>query len=150
MTSRSEAAATQFSEGYNCAQSVLSSFCDELGLDHDTALRIACGFGAGMGRKGNVCGAVTGGIAVLGMKYGRGEKEDRTATHLTYRKTREFIDRFIDRHGSCGCRELLKGCDLTTEEGQQQFKAQDFHNRVCKPCVRTAVEIIEDITREDR
>ena len=66
---RVEQAVSKFAEGYNCAQSVLFSFCDDLGMDKDKALKIACGFGAGMGRKEEVCGAVTGGIMVIGAKY---------------------------------------------------------------------------------
>ena len=73
MNNRTEMAVSKFSEGYNCAQSVLYSFCDDIHLDKNTALKMACGFGAGMGRKEEVCGAVTGGIIVIGAKYGRGE-----------------------------------------------------------------------------
>jgi len=94
MKNRSEIAVSKFSEGYNCAQSVFYSFCDALQFDKNTALKMACGFGAGMGRKEEVCGAVTGGIIVIGAKYGRGERDDRTATELTYKKTRELMDRF--------------------------------------------------------
>ena len=90
MKTKSEIAAKKFLEGYNCAQSVFYSFCDDLIFDKNIALKMACGFGGGMGRKEEVCGAVTGGIIVLGAKYGRGEKEDRAATELTYKKTREL------------------------------------------------------------
>jgi len=74
MKTRSDRATEMFLSGYNCAQSVLWSFSDEVRLDPDTALRIACGFGAGMARRQEVCGAVTGGIMVLGLRLGRGEK----------------------------------------------------------------------------
>ena len=60
MNTRSAIATEKFLAGYNCAQAVLYAFCDELGFDKDTALRLACGFGAGMARKQEVCGAVTG------------------------------------------------------------------------------------------
>jgi len=53
-----------------------------------------------MGRKEEVCGAVTGGIIVIGAKYGRGEKDDRTATELTYRRTRDLMDKFVEKHGT--------------------------------------------------
>jgi C_GCAxxG_C_C family probable redox protein len=61
MSSRTEVATTRFLSGYNCAQAVLDAFRDEAGLDEDLALKIATGLGAGMGRKQEVCGAVTGG-----------------------------------------------------------------------------------------
>ena len=98
-----------------------------------------------MGRKEEVCGAVTGGIMVLGAKFGRGEKDDRSATELTYKKTRELMDRFAAKHGTCICRQLLGGCELTTEDGQKQFKEKDLLTTICKPCVRSVVEILEEI-----
>ena len=77
MESKSEIALAKFAEGFNCAQSVFYSFCDDLQFEKNTALKMACGFGGGMGRNGEVCGAVTGGILAIGTKYGRGEKDDR-------------------------------------------------------------------------
>jgi len=145
MQTKSEIAVQKFSEGYNCAQSVFYCFCDDLGFDKNTALKLACGFGGGMGRKEEVCGAVTGGIIVLGAKYGRGEKDNRTATEVTYKKTRELMDRFAAKHGTFICRSLLGGCELTTDAGQQLFKENDLFNKVCKPCVQSAVEILEEI-----
>ena len=142
---RSEQAVSKFIEGYNCAQSVLLSFCDDLKIERDKALKMACGFGAGMGRKEEVCGAVTGGIIVIGAKYGRGENDDRKATEVTYVKIRELMDQFAERQGTYICRKLLNGCELTTEEGQKTFKDNDYFNKVCKSCVRSAVEILETI-----
>ncbi len=140
---KSEQAISKFTGGYNCAQSVFYAFCEDLGVDQDTALKVACGFGAGMGRKGEVCGAVTGGIMALGVKYGRGEKEDRAVTDAAYVKVRELMDQFSNRNGTCICRQLLNGCDLTTEEGQKYFKENDLLNKACKLCVQSAVEILE-------
>ena len=149
MKNRTEVAVSKFSEGYNCAQSVFCSFCDALQFDKNTALKMACGFGAGMGRKGEVCGAVTGGIIVIGAKYGRGEGDDRTATELTYKKTRELMDRFEKKHGTFICRKLLNGCELTTEEGHRHFKEDNLANTTCKPCVQSVVEILDSIMEVD-
>jgi len=149
MKNRTEIAVSKFSEGYNCAQSVFYSYCDALRFDQNTALKMACGFGAGMGRKEEVCGAVTGGIMVIGAKYGRGEGDDRTATELTYKKTRELMDRFEKKHGTFICRKLLNGCELTTEEGQKHFKDNHLADAICKPCVRSVVEILDSIVELD-
>ncbi|MFA6054914.1 MAG: C-GCAxxG-C-C family protein [Thermodesulfovibrionales bacterium] len=145
MMTKSERAVSKFIEGYNCAQAVFFSFCDDFNIDKDKALKMACGFGAGMARYEEVCGAVTGGIIVIGAKYGRGEKDDRTATELTYKKTRELMDQFVGKHGTFICRKLLNGCELTTEEGQKFFKENDLLNKICTPCVQSVVEILESI-----
>ena len=145
MTTKSEVAAAKFAEGYNCAQSVFYAFCDVLNFEKDLALKMTCGFGAGMGRKEEVCGAVTGGIVVIGTKYGRGEKDDRSATELTYQKTKELMERFAEKHGTYICRKLINDCELTSEEGQKQFKENDLLNTICKPCVQSVVEILEEL-----
>ena len=136
-------ATAKFLSGYNCAQSVLYAFHDEVGLDEDLALKIATGLGAGMARKQEVCGAVTGGILVLGLRHGRGNAADRSATEQTYQRTRALMDAFAAKHGSCVCRRLLQGVDLATDEGQRRFKGDDLLNKVCKPCVQGVVEILE-------
>jgi C_GCAxxG_C_C family probable redox protein len=142
-----ELAIFQFGNGFNCAQSVLFAFCHDFGMDADKALKIACGFGAGMGRKQEVCGAVTGGIMVLGLKYGKGVNDAKSATETTYAKTRELMDLFAERHGSGICSRLLNGCELGTEEGKKKFKENDLLNKVCNPCVKSVVEILEAIMK---
>ena len=98
-----------FLERYNCAQSIVYVFRKEVGLPEDTALKIARGLGAVMARKGEVCGAVSGGILVLGMRYGRGRNDDRSALENTYSKTQAFMQEFESRHDGCTCRRLLNG-----------------------------------------
>jgi C_GCAxxG_C_C family probable redox protein len=147
MESRTEIATAKFMEGYNCAQAVIYSFCDDLTLDKNAALKIACGFGGGMGRKEEVCGAVSAGIIVLGNQYGRGEKDDRAVTEAMYKKTREFMDSFAEKHGTFICRNLLASCKLTTDEGQKQARQKELMDKVCKPCIRSAVEIVESMIK---
>jgi C_GCAxxG_C_C family probable redox protein len=145
MKTRSDVAVEKFLAGYNCAQAVLYSFCDDLHFDKDTALRLASGFGAGMARKQGTCGAITGGIIAIGLKHGRGEGQDRTLTEETYRKVRELIWQFESKHGTSICRILLNGCDLNTPDGQRYFKENNLQNKTCKGCVKTVGETLENI-----
>jgi C_GCAxxG_C_C family probable redox protein len=145
MQTKSDIALEKFSAGYNCAQAVLFSFCDDLGFDKNVALRLACGFGGGMARKQEVCGAVTGGILAIGLKHGRGEGQDKAPTEATYGKVQVLMSRFESKHGTCICRTLLNGCDLNTAEGQRYFKENDLSNKTCTGCVRTVVETVEAI-----
>ena len=145
MKTKNDEAQQKLREGYNCTQSVLYAHREDFNLDPNMALRLGCGLGAGMGRKGEVCGAVTGGILVLGFRHGRGANEDRSATESTYAKTRQLMDEFKRRHGSFICRELLNGCDLTTPEGQQYFKDNDLGRRICWPCVESVVKILHEM-----
>jgi len=145
MNTRSDIATEKFLAGYNCAQAVLYSFCDDLRFDKDMALRLACGFGVGMGRKQEVCGAITGGIITIGLKYGRGEGQDKTRTEETYGKVLELMSRFESKHSTSICRTLLNGCDLNTADGQRHFKENDLLNKTCKGCVKTVVDTLESI-----
>ena len=145
MNDHASIALEKFSSGYNCAQAVLYAYCDELGVGRDTALRLACGFGGGMARRQETCGAVSGGVLAIGLKHGRGEGQERAVTDETYAKVRELISRFQAAHGSHVCKVLLEGCDLTTPEGQARFKETGLMDRTCKPCVATVVAALEDL-----
>jgi C_GCAxxG_C_C family probable redox protein len=150
MKTKNEVAMEWFLAGYNCAQSVLYAYGPELGLEGETALKLATGLGAGMGRRGEVCGALTGGILVLGLKYGRGAQQDRSATEQTYQRTLEMMARFEQRHGSCSCRVLLEGCDLRTAEGQRYFREHDLLHKTCVGCVQTVVEELAGLLDEEQ
>jgi C_GCAxxG_C_C family probable redox protein len=150
MSTRMDIAVAKFLGGYNCAQSIVYAFSDDIRIDKNLALKISGGFGAGMGRKEEVCGAVTGGIMVIGLKYGRGEHVDRKVTDLAYAKVRELMDRFAEKHGTFICRKLLDGCELTTEEGHRQYKEKDLLHKICMPCVGTVAGILGDILLIER
>ena len=65
-----EKAGALFLEGYNCAQSVVLAFADEMGIPKETAARIASSFGGGLGRLREVCGCVSGMAIVAGELLG--------------------------------------------------------------------------------
>ena len=105
MSERAERAADTFARGYNCAQAVLSAFCEEGGLGLDTAFRLANGFGGGL-RCGEVCGAVSGAIMALGLKCGFHIENDLDQKNFCNAKTYEFVEKFTGGHGSILCRDL--------------------------------------------
>jgi C_GCAxxG_C_C family probable redox protein len=144
MSDKVEAAIGSFREGFNCSQAILSTYGGELGLERETALKAAAAFGGGMGGLGEVCGAVTGALVVIGLKYGYTEAKDKETKEKTYARVRDFTDRFRSRHGALCCRELL-GCDLTTAEGIQKAREKGLFTEHCPRFVRAAAEILEDV-----
>ncbi len=139
--SRANEAAACFNQGFNCAQAVFSTYCEQLGMDKKTGLKTACGFGAGMGRLGDTCGAVTGAYLLIGLKHGKCEMDDNPSKEKTYELVQEFDRRFKEKNGSTICRELVKADFLT---GDQQLAAAQV-KAVCPGLVRDAAEIIEDM-----
>jgi C_GCAxxG_C_C family probable redox protein len=115
-----------------------------LGLDEQTAFRVACGFGGGCARLGLTCGAVTGAYMVIGLKYGKAKADDNDAKEKTYAFVQEFSKQFIERNKSLNCTELL-GCDLGTPEGRTKAKEQNLIVTICEKLVRDAAEILEEI-----
>ena len=69
MSEKAEKAKELFKSGYNCSQAVLGVFCEELGLNFDTAMKIASSFGGGMGRMREVCGTVSGMFMAAGLAF---------------------------------------------------------------------------------
>lgn len=131
----------------NCAQSVLVVFCEELGLKKDDALRIAMGFGGGMGHTGGVCGAVTGAYMVIGLKTDLTNENLPVCKEKAYALVHEFNARFRQRHSSALCGDLL-GYDLQDPEQIEAAKAAGVFATKCPIYLRDAVEILEALKYE--
>ncbi|MDR2173337.1 MAG: C-GCAxxG-C-C family protein [Burkholderiales bacterium] len=128
-------------QGFNCAQVILSTYCEDLGLNKEAALRLSCGFGAGMGRLGYTCGAVSGAHLVIGLKYGNFLLEDKASREKTYALVQEFEKRFIERNRSTVCKELLQ-IDLMSDDKQA---IRERVLEVCPRAVKDAAEILESV-----
>ena len=111
------------------------------------ALKIAQGFGGGMGRTARTCGAVTGAFMVLGLKYGNADINEKEAKERVYGLVREFTRRFESRNSSTVCRELL-GCDISKPEGIKAARENGLFTSVCPKMVREAVEILSEMINE--
>jgi C_GCAxxG_C_C family probable redox protein len=134
-----------FEKGFNCCQSVLAAFAPDLCLDKKTALKAATAFGAGIARRGDTCGAVTGALLVIGLKHGRARIADIRAREKTYRLSREFIRRFKKRNRSILCRQLL-GCNISTARGLRWAKARNLFKTLCPKYVKDSIEILGKIS----
>jgi C_GCAxxG_C_C family probable redox protein len=144
---RPERADQLHNQGANCAQSVACAFAEDLGADRALTLRMATGFGGGMGRTGATCGALTGAFMALGIAFGMRETSDQDAKERTYGLVAEASRRFRERTGALTCRDLL-GVDLGTPEGLQAAKDRNLFAMQCAGYIRTAAEIVEQMLRE--
>lgn len=144
--SRIEEALSSFRDDFNCAQSIFGTYAPYYGLDHDVALKIATGFGGGMGRSQRTCGAVTGSYMVIGLKNGMGINKDTEAKDKTYQMVNTFSNLFQKKNGSMICKEII-GCDINTQEGMEYFSQNELLERKCFQCVRSAAEILEEILK---
>ncbi len=139
-----EVARSTFLQGFNCAQSVISTFGPRLGLEPETALRLASAFGGGIAGTGETCGAVTGALMVIGLKHGMGQMKDTAAKERTKDLSRRLMGEFTLLYGSVKCREIL-GCDVSEPGGLEQARSRGLLQSLCPGFVEGAVKILEEI-----
>ncbi len=133
-----EKAVQYYQDGYLCSQSVLAAYAEEYGLTEELALKLGTCLGAGM-RKGEVCGACTGALMVLGLMHD--DPKNRKAAN---ENTGRFLNNFRNANGSYLCNDLL-GCDVRTPEGVQYARDHHLFTEFCPKMVASAVEILEKI-----
>lgn len=143
MSAYGEKAYQTFHQGYNCSQSVAAAFAAEMGLTEAQALRMAVGFGGGMGRMREVCGAFSGLVLVLGTLYGSDDPARKTDL---YTEVQALAARFKAENGggSLICRELL---GLSKPEGSPQASprtAEYYKKRPCDELCRLAADLLAE------
>ena len=144
MSARADAAAAMFLEGYSCAQSVLAVYGPDLGLDRETALRLASPLAGGLSRTDGPCGAATGALLVVGLRFGHAVCGDEEAERRTRSLSREFLRRFEARVGCSSCTGLL-GADLSEPGVAERVKDDGLAQEVCPALVRTSCDILEEL-----
>ena len=140
MEDRAKKAKEFFANGYNCAQSVFGAFSEEEGLELNTAFRLANGFGGGV-RCGEVCGAVSGALMVIGLKCGFYVEKDLLQKEYCNQKSFEFIEAFRLENSSIICRELLEA-DIYSPIDHKIPEVQAKHKVKCPELVASAVRIL--------
>ena len=141
-----EKALDYFNRKFHCSQAVLAAFADECGLTEEQALKLGACFGSGM-RKGEVCGACTGALMVLGSLYGQYDKADANSRLVANEVNDKMMERFANVCGSYVCNDLLK-CDISTPEGVKYAFENNLFTEFCPIMVADAVDILEQIINE--
>jgi C_GCAxxG_C_C family probable redox protein len=128
----------------NCSQAVLTAYGPSLGVDPSICMSAAACFGAGMGRLGKTCGALTGGLIVLGLRHGKEMQDDpQRGRDTVYARVQKLVSQFEAKHGSSECRALTN-CDMTTPEGRSSFSERGLHQGLCTELVVSVVEMLKE------
>lgn len=136
-----------FMSGYGCCQSVVAAFADIYGLDHTMALRLAAGFGGGVGRLRMMCGAVSGIVMLVGLDCGQTEGADREGKSACYKVVQDLLARSKAENGSLICAEILglNGHDKAQSTYiASERTAEYYKSRPCAAKVESAARIFAD------
>jgi C_GCAxxG_C_C family probable redox protein len=136
-------------KGFSCSQSLFSTYCEDLGMDRITGLRVAGIMGGGVCGHGEICGAITAVAMLIGLKYGRTNPEDAAAKEFSYGLGKEFVRRFRKEFEAIKCKELL-GYDLSTDIGVKCLDKNQLIKQLCPGIVKRAAEIYEELMAEQK
>jgi len=142
MTSE-ELAVTHFFDGYNCTQAVLAVFCHKYRMAPSTAYKLACGLGTGL-RAGQLCGALTGAVIVIGLKDGPEYVGDTVSRRYCHGRVTEFINAFQDSNNSMLCRGIPDE-DVFNEEKVRRAPNGQLYMLECAEIVKRTVTALEEM-----
>lgn len=146
---RADNAKELFENGCNCCQAVFCVFLEETNLSKDDALRLSAGFGGGMGRMREVCGAVSGMIMVLSNKFASTDPNDHEKKKELYALIQKAANDFKEENGSIICRELLGLSEKSSSPVPEERTKEYYKKRPCAELVRCAAEIAEKYLGEN-
>ena len=137
--SKGDLAKDNFLSGLNCAQSVVLAFQKEMNMDEDTLKKLSIGFGGGVARQRNVCGAVLGMTMVL--SYLKSNGQDRVSI---YKLIQDACAEFKAEVGSIICADLLDGETLKDKSSIPEKRTESYyHKRPCAELCLIAANIVE-------
>lgn len=137
-----------FKGGLNCAQSVFVPYASKFIPDPKMALKIMSPFGGGISHTDNICGAVTGGIAAIGLHLGHTAGNETTEKALCAKATQQFLDEFGKKHGSINCTNLL-GNNMSLPGEREKALAANKFNTICTNLVESATELVEKVLKDN-
>lgn len=142
---KGELAKKLFEDGYNCAQAVLLAFCEDFGMDRETAMMISAPFGGGMGRLREVCGTVSGMNMVLGLAKRGYQKGDNASKAQLYKDVQTLAEKFREDNGSIICRELLNLRIEGKDNHVPELRTEKYYKaRPCSELCRYAADLLEE------
>jgi len=136
-----------FRSGLNCAQSIVRAFTENLKDKEGILLSVSCGFGGGMGRLQETCGAVTGAFMVIGLHNCKNLTSNSERKEATYAMVQNFSQKFKSNNGAIDCKSLLK-CDLSTEDGRQYAHQHHLFEKICERCIADSANILEELLKK--
>lgn len=151
MMQRSEimALATSHADaGLLCSESVLLAISELLRVESELIPRIATGFGAGIGRKGEVCGALAGGVMGLGLAYGRSVPETGEDDRRPYWFSARLAEAFRTRFGGLRCVDLL-GLDLSRPEEIEEYHRRELWATRCREIISETAGLAHDLLGDE-
>lgn len=133
----------EFYQLMDCSQVVAGAFSEELEMDRETLRKVSACFGGGM-HCGETCGAVTGALLVLGLKYGHFVDGDGAQKALMSQKIVEFKKHFHEKYPSCMCRDLL-GHDVAKPGELEKVLEEGLLFSYCPFVVKDVIDILHEM-----
>ena len=135
--------------GFLCSEAVLMAISESLGIENELIPKIATGFGAGVARSGELCGALSGGIIALGMVFGRSKNDGGLTGPGVYWFSGELVSRFRDKHGEVQCPKLL-GLDVGIQEDYERYRREGMWGNQCRQYILEATGMVYDILEKNK
>ena len=130
-----------FLAGANCAQAVLGAFHRECGIELETAFKLGSGFGGGVARLREVCGAVTGMFMAEGLIEGYDDPKAKEEKAEVYARVRALAEAFQAENHSIICRDLLIDVAISPSEAPEVRTKEYYERRPCGAYVENAARI---------
>lgn len=147
LEARVDRAVDYFMQGYGCCQSVVAAFADMYGLDEKLALKIAAGFGGGVGRMRMMCGAVSGIVMLVGQEEGQTGGVDREGKSHCYKIVQQLLEESKQQNGSIICAEILglNGHEKAVNSYVASERTAEYYkSRPCVAKVESAARIFAE------
>ncbi len=144
MGNKADRAKALFLEGFNCAQAVFGAFCEDFGIDFQLGVKLSSGFGGGVSRRREICGAVSGAVMVLSMVHGYSDSQADEEKKKLYEEVRGVLKNFEEETGSIICRELLGLEEKESSPVPEKRTEKYYAKRPCAELVYLSAKAVEE------